>query len=165
MEILLPNLEKELAKVLEKAVSGMFDGKTISQSLTKTAQTHVARRFPGSQHWSPAKISVGAFSSKGKGETVVDIPGAGRAYHDVDIWPKSAKYLTIPMVKNASSYGSSTFVVAKKNGKKFIAANVHGKLAFLYFLALHVHQPQDSSLMPADRTFVSGLAKALKKKK
>ena len=164
MEILLPNLEKELAKVLEKAVSGMFDGKTISYSLTKTAQTHVARRYPGSQHWSPAKISVGAFS-KGKGETVVDIPGAGRAYHDVDIWPKNAKCLTIPMVKNALSYGSSTFVVAKKNGKKFIAANVHGKLAFLYFLALHVHQPQDSSLMPADRTFVSGLAKAIGKKK
>ena len=58
-------------------------------------------------------------SSSREGETVIDVPGVTRAYHDIDIVPKFRKYLTIPI--STQSYGrkssefSNTFVAFKKD--------------------------------------------------
>lgn len=55
--------------------------------LTQALKNHVMNRYPGSTHWSPSNIYQ-------EGDTVVvDIPGASRAYHDIDIYPVDASWL------------------------------------------------------------------------
>lgn len=71
-------------------------GKTISTALTETTRRHVETIYPGSSHWNPDKITPGNSTST-TGETNIDIPGASRAYHDIDIFPKYRKFLTIPI--------------------------------------------------------------------
>lgn len=56
---------------------------------------HVSSRYPGSKHWDPSKITPKMDGSIG---VDIDIPGADRAWHDIDIYPKNASWLTIPLL-------------------------------------------------------------------
>ena len=101
--------------------------------------------YPGSKHYDPNKVEPGQASngSVSEGEAQIDIPGITRAYHDLDIRPKFRQSLTIPM--HSAAYGKKAseidgmFVVKKKNGNAFLAKDMGGNLAFMYFLAKHVH--------------------------
>ena len=82
------------------------------------------------------------------------MPGASRAYHDIDIRPKVRQALTIPMHREAFGRSAADFndlfAVKKKDGKAFLASNNGGNLTMMFFLAKHVHQSRDSKIMPSD---------------
>ena len=76
----------------------------------------------------------------------IDIPGASRAYHDIDIYPKNGAYLSIPLLPQLKGVsprlvpglfrpwkrggGEKANVLAQKNGST---------LVFMYALSKHVH--------------------------
>lgn len=84
-----------------------------------------------------------------------------RAYHDLDIRPKRAKHLAIPM--HRSAYGLSPrevdglFYVKNKRGTEMLAKIQNGALAVMYILKDHVHQGRDTRLMPSDETLADNI--------
>lgn len=92
----------------------------------------------------------------------VTTPGISRAYHDVDIYPKEASALAIPL--HASAYGISpreindrgTYELFRINRKgstqkgNVLYRSEDGKLIPMYALTRHVHQAQDPTLMPSN---------------
>lgn len=75
--------------ILDKVLSQLdASGDLMSRELQEKTREHLRERFPGSEHWNPAKVSMQAGSKTGsgaEGSADVDIPGASRAYHDVVI--------------------------------------------------------------------------------
>ena len=132
--------------------------------MTKAVKNWVQQRYQNSQHWDPNKVTQG--DSLGViGTTNVDIPGAGRAYHDVVIKPVRARHLTIPIHQIAYGKKVSDFNdLFKPKGKNILARNVNGNLVAMFALAKSAFQKQDSSLMPTDDNLASGIFKALCKK-
>ena len=137
-------------------------GSAISYSLTQTTRRHFETIYPGSKHYSPDKVNPGNSTST-SGETLIDVPGVTRAYHDIDIVPKFRKYLTIPI--SAKSYGrkssefSNTFVAFKKGGMSGLVGQKtdSGSVVWLYRLVKHVHQSQDSRILPSDDTYATDI--------
>ena len=137
-------------------------GSIISNSLTQTTRRHFETIYPGSEHYSPDKVNSGSSSST-TGETVIDVPGVTRAYHDIDIVPKFRKYLTIPI--STKSYGrkssdfNNTFITFKKDGRTGLIGQKSdaGSVVWLYRLVKHVHQNQDSNLLPSDDTYATNI--------
>jgi hypothetical protein len=101
------------------------------------------------------------------GEVVIPTPAVRRAFHDVEIRPKSWDFLTIPASREA--YGKRAGVLAAlgwkifRPGKKKILMGRLGKDApkVLYYLSTSVHQRQDRSLLPSDREISSTAANAM----
>lgn len=96
------------------------------------------------------------------GATVaVTTPGISRAYHDIDIYPKEASALAIPL--HASAYGMSPREVNDRGTYKLFrikrkGTNQKGNVLYrqdgdslipMYALTAHVHQVQDPTLMPS----------------
>ena len=129
--------------------------------MTKAVKNRVQQRYPNSQHWDPNKVTQG--DSVGViGTTNVDIPGAGRAYHDVVIKPVRARHLTIPIHQIAYGKKVSDFNdLFKPKGKNILARNVNGNLVAMFALAKSAFQKQDSSLMPTDDNLAGGIFRAL----
>ena len=94
--------------------------------MTNSVKNWVQQRYPNSKHWDPNKVT----SDKGvglEGITNVDIPGASRAYHDINIRPVRAKMLTIPMHSDAFHHSARDFNdLFKPKGKNILARNVNG---------------------------------------
>lgn len=97
------------------------------------------------------------------GEVVIPAPGFGRAFHDVDIVPTHANYLTLPIdgrsygrrVGELRALGWAFFTPAKGHDKEDILFGYRGKgkdkeVVPLYLLKKHVEQKQDRSLLPSD---------------
>lgn len=122
--------------------------------MSDAIRAHFRFQFPGSSHYDPSKVNPSNESRLNEGVVDVDVPGVSRAYHDIDIRPKTRKYLTIPMHREA--FGKKApdfndlFVVKKKDGKAFLAKNDGGNLSMMFFLAKHVHQRMDTRIMPTD---------------
>lgn len=137
-------------------------GSTISNTLTQTTRRHFETIYPGSKHYSPDKVNPGNSIST-SGETLVDVPGVSRAYHDIDIVPKFRKYLTIPI--STQSYGkkssefSNTFINFKKDGRTGLIGQKSdaGSVVWLYRLVKHVHQNQNSNILPSDETYATNI--------
>lgn len=145
------SLESAVLKILQRIERDLsHSGNTIANTLEYETKSHIANRYPDSNHYNPDKVSINE-TTQNSGQINVDIPGISRAYHDIDIKPINRNYLTIPFLnaygKKAADF-SNTFVVTKKNGKKFIAQNTPTGIAFLFYLSKHVHQNQDETLMP-----------------
>lgn len=125
---------------------------------------HVSSKYPGSKHWDPNKITP---STDGIG-VKIDIPGADRAYHDIDIYPKNGQWLTIPLlpwlVGLSARDQTDLFRPWRRGGGE--RANVlakktaSGNLVFFYALSKHVHQKQDSSLLPDDEAIANAFFEA-----
>ena len=141
-------------------ISRNFSG-IASNTMTNSVKNWVQKRYPSSKHWDPNKVT----SDKGvglEGITNVDIPGAGKAYHDVIIRPVRAKMLTIPMHQSAYGKKVSDFNdLFKPKGKNILARNVNGQLVAMFALAKSAFQKKDSSLMPTDENLASGIFRAL----
>lgn len=156
--------ESEIQRILKNVVSQLkrTAGKTIADSMTSTVRRHIAKKYPGSQHWNQSKVNVGQIAGT-SGETVVDIPGAGRAYHDVTIRPLTAKHLTIPM--HSSAYGKKTSDfndLFKPKGKNALARiDSSGQLVWMFALADSAFQRKDPTLMPSDQTLADNIFNAL----
>ena len=141
-------------------ISRDFNG-IASDTMTSSVKSRIQIRYPNSKHWDPNKVN----SDKGvglEGITNVDIPGAGRAYHDVIIRPVKAKMLTIPIHSDAFHHSARDFNdLFKPKGKNILARNVNGNLVAMFALAKSAFQKQDSSLMPTDDNLASGIFRAL----
>ena len=102
-----------------------------------------------------------------RGEVVIPTPAVRRAFHDVEIRPRSWDFLTIPASREA--YGKRASVLASLGWKLYRpgkAKILMGKLGddapkVLYYLAQSVHQRQDRSLLPSDREITSTAANAM----
>ena len=127
--------------------------------MSDAIKAHFRFQFPGSSHYDPKKVNPSNDSHLNEGVVDVDVPGVSRAYHDIDIIPRNRQYLTIPMHREA--FGKKApdfndlFVVKKKDGKAFLAKNDGGNLAMMFFLAKHVHQRMNTSIMPTDNELAS----------
>ena len=155
-------MDQALSKMLGQVYQRLQNvGKIISTSLTETTRRHVETIYPGSSHWNPEKITPGN-STSNTGETNIDIPGASRAYHDIDIFPKYRKFLTIPISslsygKKANSFQDTFVTFNKKNGVGLIGQNNGSTVTWLYSLVKKVHQPQDQRLLPRDDTYATNI--------
>lgn len=168
--------------------------KTSMNSLLRAAGTSLAKRIrqhmrllnrnrhsalsggKSSNHFSPDKVSEPTVSQDAV-TVAVDIPGITRAYHDIDIYPKEANALAIPLHESAygisprenNDRGTYKLFRIKKNG---VPGNVlyrndeGGGLIPMYALTQHVHQVQDPTLMPSNQELtesaIEGLQSALK---
>lgn len=96
----------------------------------------------------------------GSGATLVlNVPGLGRAFHDVTIVPKAAKALTLPVAalaynRRAGEFGDQLYVwQSRTTGNAFLAMRQADKQArplLLYLLVRSVTQEQDRTLLPSD---------------
>lgn len=135
--------------------------KVITKALAETVKNHFRTIYPSSSHYDPEKVTESSESYVSTGIINIDVPGITRAYHDIDIRPKFKKSLTIPL--HQSAYGKKApsfddlFVVKKKDGKAFLARNNGGNLTMMYLLTKHVHQRQDTRLMPDDDTLATNV--------
>lgn len=143
-------------------------GKDISTTLVKLTRQYFTGRWPGSKHYDPNKVTAGDATSGDvvSGSANIDVPGVGRAYHDVTILPRLRKHLTIPM--NREAYGKSAtefsdLFVVKKDDKAFLARQQgKGMLQFMYVLSDRVTQRKDSSIMPSDKMFAYNIFARIK---
>ncbi len=127
--------------------------------MSDAIRAHFRFQFPGSSHYDPRKVNPSNESRLNEGVVDVNVPGVSRAYHDIDIRPRNRQYLTIPMHREA--FGKKApdfndlFVVKKKDGSAFLAKNDGGNLSMMFFLAKHVHQRMNTSIMPTDNELAS----------
>jgi len=170
--------------------------KTSMNSLLRAAGTSLAKRIrqhmrllnrsrhsalsggKSSNHFSPDKVSEPTVTQDAV-TVAVDIPGITRAYHDIDIYPKEANALAIPL--HESAYGISprenndrgTYKLFRINkagstekGNVLYRNDEGGGLIAMYALTQHVHQVQDPTLMPSNQELtesaIEGLQSALK---
>lgn len=159
-------VEQGISAILKRVADQLNrdSGKVASQTMTKSVKNWVQQRYPGSKHWDPNKVQQG--DSLGVIGTVnVNIPGAGRAYHDVTIRPVRARALTIPIHQSAYGKKASDFPdLFKPKGKNILARNVNGELVAMFALAQSAFQKKDSSLMPPDEHLAGGVFRALTSK-
>ena len=114
----------------------------MSKELESQTRDHFRERFPGSKHYDPGKVNAqqGKKTSTGpEGKADIEVPGAGRAYHDVTIRPVNRKAITIPM--HQAAYGKKPsdvpglFVYRSKSGSAFLAKSEGKELQLLWLLA------------------------------
>ena len=111
----------------------------------KGSYIHYQNRFPGSTHYDPDKITEGEskMSVNGAtGESIINIPGFSRAWHDITIRPVNAKMLAIPIHREA--YGKSPKQFDNLfgiRGKKVLFKNDNGTLVGMFALANSAFQP------------------------
>ena len=157
------DIHNAIVDLLRRVAKQLTDksGKVMAKSVTADVKQHIQFKYPNSKHWSPGKVKNGEIK-KNEGETLVDIPGAGRAYHDVTIKPIRAKALTIPI--HSSAYGKkvSDFKdLFKPKDKNILARMQNGTLVAMFALAKSAFQKQDSSLMPTDESLANNIFNAL----
>lgn len=104
-----------------------------SNAVLKLVRQHVRNKYPGSKHWSPNKIVLGQ-ANVGEAAVDINIAGASRAWHDVNIRPKRAKMLAIPLRRNVILKNEKNTFVMQTGGKAFIVKNDMSGLTFLAVL-------------------------------
>ena len=156
-------IEHGISAILKRVVDALNRNfsKVSSESMTKCVQDWISTKYPNSKHWDPKKVNPGK-SNGLTGTTVVDIPGAGRAYHDVVIKPIRARALTIPIHASAFGKKASDFNdLFKPKGKNILARNENGQLVAMFALAKSAFQKKDPSLMPPDERLAGDVFSAL----
>lgn len=160
----------DYADRLAKQMSSVY--RNAGERLARCIRQHM-RMLAASRHGTSSKLGASPSNHfkasdvlepvvTADGVTVsVTTPGISRAYHDIDIFPKEASALAIPL--HASAYGFSPREIndrgtykmfrIKKGGVpgNVLYRNEDGELIAMYALTQHVHQVQDPSLMPTDK--------------
>lgn len=156
-------LEQRIREILNSISSELRDkaSRQIQSSIKTTIQRHFQQIYPGSQHYSPSRVTDGPGDS-----VIVNVPGITRAYHDLNIKPIRAQKLAIPLHKEAFGVKSpkdvpNLFYVKNKNGTEMLAKNEGGALVVMYILKDSVHQAQNPDLMPSDDTIVQNINERL----
>lgn len=149
---------KEILKSVQDKLNN--SGKTMQVAINQTIRRHFQSIYPGSKHYAPEKVTnAGALGTRAI--VNVDVPGITRAYKNLDIRPKKAKHLTIPMHREA--YGLSPrevdglFYAKNKRGTEMLAKIEGGALVVMYILKDYVHQTMDQRLMPSDQQLVDNI--------
>lgn len=157
----------ELVRLVKEAIGDLQTGRIMSETMTRITKQHIQQRFPGSSHWNPNKVTP-ALPRKDEGGVVINIPGAGRAYHDVVIRPLRGRYLTIPI--HAAAVGKRVedfkglFRPWRRGGGErsriLVQKAMDGQLTALFALATSAFQKRDSTLLPSDKTYTEAVEKA-----
>lgn len=161
-------IDQGISNILSRVANSLRSksGKVIAYSLANDIKNHFSIRFPGSQHYSPNKVTQDV-SYGNSGTVSIDVPGVTRAYHDIDIYPRNTASLTIPLHRSAFGMKATSFndlFPVRTNGKAFLAKQLqNGGLQFMYLLSRHVHQTKDSTIMPSDESLSNGIFERLKK--
>lgn len=150
---------KAVGERIRELLKGAFNGRVALGAMLKATKAHVSAEYPGSKHWDPAKIVPGKYSQTAA-EAEVNIPGAGRAYHDVTIVPRTRKYLKIPLGGKARD-DRDMFVLTAKSGRKFLASRDGNGVTLAYLLADKAFQPRKPGLMPSDEAFAKSVFAAV----
>lgn len=137
------SLNEELSFQIKKIVDNMADS-DVAEAVAGEIKNHFAMKYPGSKHYDPNKVTVV------DDEIRIDVPGINRAYHDIDIYPINKQWLCIPLeaAKGQSPYDIEGLF--KPKGHNVLMKEVGGMLTPFFALSKHVHQNQDSTLMPTD---------------
>lgn len=167
IEVKLPALD--LDRRIKTGMNSIL--RAAGTNLAKCIRQHMrhlnaSRRSPlsggrSSNHFSPDKVSEPRISNDAV-TVAVAIPGITRAYHDIDIYPKEANALAIPL--HESAYGISPREINDRGTYKLFRIKKDGvpgnvlyrteegddELIPMYALCSHVHQIRDPSLMPTD---------------
>lgn len=166
MKLELPiqlDVEEQLGKLGLTISKDLQERTKNSTALVDTIRKHISERYPGSKHWSPSKVNA-----DGNGSVDVDIPGASRAYHDIDIYPVSAPMLVFPTLEGREAFGlektsDSPVPLFRPEGHDVLMGLMGGSLVALFVLSEHVSQRQDRTLMPSDEALVEVLSKDVMK--
>lgn len=163
----------QLADQIAKDMKKDFPEKG-SKAMEAEARRHVQARYPGSEHWNPAKIN--AHPEKNAASIDVDVAGSVRNYWDVNIYPVDAPSLVYPTEEGHDTYGlrewrdiytllpnHNWFEIRKDPEHGVIAAIMGGSLVALFHLRQHVFQKQDPTLLPTDETFCAAICTELMK--
>lgn len=165
IEVTLPSLDAD--KKIKNGMNSIL--RAAGSNLAKCIRRHMrhlnaTRHSPlsggkPSNHFSPNKV-LEPVVSKDAVTVAVAIPGITRAYHDIDIYPKEANALAIPLHESAygisprenNDRGTYKLFRIKKDGVpgNVLYRNEDGQLIAMYALTQHVHQVKDPSLMPSD---------------
>lgn len=130
-----------------------------AKAMQQCIRQHFQQRFPNSKHYRPSRVTR-AFNY-----VYVNVPGVTRAYQDIDIYPKNAAWLCIPVNSAAKGRSPSEFSnLFKPKDHNILAANEGGKLVVYYALSKHVHQKQDSTIMPTDEKLADVASEAMAKR-
>lgn len=130
-----------------------------AKAMQQCIRQHFQQRFPNSKHYRPSRVTR-AFNY-----VYVNVPGVTRAYQDIDIYPKNAAWLCIPVNSAAKGKSPRAFNnLFKPKDHNILAANEGGKLVVYYALSKHVHQKQDSTIMPTDEKLANVAMEAVGKK-
>lgn len=114
-----------------KAASSDQTGRKVSATIAGLVKHHFTTTWPGSEHWSPSKVTASA-----PWEVDVDVPGIAKAYRDVDIRPKNAAFLAIPVHPEAHGKKPSDIPgLFKPKGKSILAISRGGQLVAMFALS------------------------------
>ncbi len=114
-------------------------------------------------HLEKAAQSTGWTADADAASVTVHSPGISRVFRPLNIAPKRAQSLTIPV--HALGYGrrasevSAVYRLFRPKGKDYLMADVEGTPTVIYLLRKAVTVPQDRSLLPSDEA----LSKSAKK--
>jgi len=150
--------QAELGRTLGGVLKEACDLGKATQAAVACIRRHVQAKYPGSSHWSPGKI----YAAK-PGMVNIDIPGAGRAWHDVTIVPRLRRKLAIPFPVARGTEPrdwQDSFIVKKKDGSMFLAQSSGSSLVALFALVDRAFQPRDPSLMPSGETMAKAMEQA-----
>lgn len=118
----------------------MRTGNVIAESLLVDARTHVQIRQPGSTHWDPSNISISETTGD-SGSIDIDIPGATRAYHDIEILPRWRQHLTIPLHPMAKGKKAEDIAgLFRPKDKNILAKVIDGQLVPIFALVKRAFQ-------------------------
>lgn len=156
-------VEPRLRALAAELGNGATASRNGADQVVALIRTHLAG-LAGSRHATAAKLGASPTGhiraqacrrehADADGATIsVGIPGIGRAFRDIEIAPRRASALTIPVHRLA--YGRTVYEVSrdrsvfKPKGKNYLATTEDGKLTVLYLLRTRVRQPRDPSLLP-----------------
>ena len=108
-------------------------------------------------------------ASPERGEVIIPIPGASRAFRDVTITPQGRSALTLPIDHRAygrraaemESLGWKLFMRRGKSARGILFGERDGETVPLYVLKKRVTQRQDRSLLPSDPEIIRTASKAI----
>ena len=121
-------------------------------------------RAQPTQHFRKGAAAVYIQTGKGEASVVVPIPGITRAFKTLEIAPRMAGALTIPI--NSIAYGKRAgelqaegWRLFRGNGRarRILFGAYDGEVRGLYALMSHVRIPQDRSLLPSDQQIASAV--------
>lgn len=149
---------REILKSVQDRLNN--SGRAMQIAVNQTIKRHFQSIYPGSGHYAPEKVTnAGALGTRAI--VNVDVPGITRAYRDLDIVPKNAKRLAIPVHRDAFGVPpreqTGLFYAKNAKGTEMLAKVEGGALVVMYILKDRVRQPRDPGLMPSDETLVANI--------
>jgi hypothetical protein len=115
-------------------------------------------RAQPTQHFRKGAAAVYIKTGNGEASVVVPIPGISRAFHALEIAPRTAGALTIPL--NSIAYGKRVGELraegwrifrGRGRARRVLFGAYNGEVRGLYALLSRVRVPQDRSLLPSDQ--------------